>query len=134
MRRNAGTGETGPSPRLLLGHETLDVYRLARQLAVDLYRRTRLFPVEERFGLTSQIRRAAVSIPANVAEGAGRRSKKDFSRFLLISRGSSAELRVLLEIAKETDFLDSETAERFIHDLDRISAMLSGLIRQAGEE
>jgi four helix bundle protein len=80
-------------------HERLDLFVVARQLAIDLYRDTAGFPSEERFGLVSQIRRAAVSIPANVAEGAARRSKPEFVRFLLTARGSATELRLLLDIA-----------------------------------
>ncbi|MEP7133056.1 MAG: four helix bundle protein [Acidobacteriota bacterium] len=116
-----------------LGHEHLDAYTVARQLAVDLYRISQDFPAEEKFGLTSQIRRAAVSIPANVAEGAARKSKKEFARFLAIARGSSAELRVLLEIADQIGFLTKERSELLFPRLDRISAMLSGLIRQADD-
>jgi len=114
-----------------LSHENLDVYRLARQFAVDLYRETSKFPAEERFGLASQIRRAAVSIPANIAEGAGRRSKKEFARFLLTARGSSAELRVLLEVAHETGILSDERFLACEQTVDRISSMTSGLIRHS---
>ncbi len=117
--------------RQKLSHENLDVYRLARQFAVDLYRETSKFPSEERFGLTSQIRRAAVSIPANIAEGASRRSKREFSRFLLMARGSSAELRVLLDVAHETGILSDESFLAYEQTVDRISSMASGLIRHA---
>ena len=116
-------------PRARLGHEKLDLYKVATSFAVDLYRDTARFPNDEKFGLISQIRRAAVSIPANVAEGARRRSKKEFVRFLLMARGSSAELRVLLDIAHQIGILSEErflSAERMV---DRISSMTSGLIR-----
>ena len=113
-----------------LGHERLDLYSLSRQFAVDLYRETKSFPADERLGLTSQIRRAAVSIPANVAEGAARRSKKEFTRFLLMARGSSAELRVLLQIAFDTGILSEERFKAHEESVDRISSMASGLIRQ----
>jgi len=115
----------------MLSHENLDVYKLARKFAVEIYRETAKFPTEERFGLTSQIRRAAVSIPANIAEGAARRSKKDFARFLLAARGSSSELHVLLEIAHETGILSEERFQVCEQTIDRISSMTSGLIRHS---
>jgi four helix bundle protein len=112
-------------------HEKLDAYRLSRELAVELYRCTAGFPQDERFGLTSQIRRAAVAIPANIAEGAARRSKREFSRFLLIARGSATELRLLLDIAHETGSLREEDFHRCEQKLDRVFAMTSGLIRRS---
>jgi four helix bundle protein len=112
-------------------HEKLDAYKVARQFAIELYRYTAAFPAEERFGLTSQIRRAAVAIPANIAEGAARRSKREFSRVLLTARGSTAELRLLLDIAHETGRLNDETFSVCESKLDRIFAMTSGLIRRS---
>ena len=91
-------------------HEELDVYKLAKKVSVEIYTATQSFPAEEKFGLVSQIRRAAVSIPVNIAEGAARRSAKELSRFLLISRGSVNELGVLLEIAYETGSLSRLTS------------------------
>jgi four helix bundle protein len=99
-------------------------------LAVDLYRETASFPSEERFGLASQIRRAAVSIPANIAEGASRRSKREFVHFLSTARGSSSELRVLLEIAQETGHLELSRSNAYEAIIDRVSSMISGLIRR----
>jgi four helix bundle protein len=128
------TGNDGKVPPLRKGrpfHEHLDVYAVARQLAIDLYRDTVTFSPDEKFGLVSQIRRAAVSIPANIAEGAARRSKKDFSRFLLAGRGSATELQLLLDIACQTGNLDPERFRSCEQTLDRIFAMTSGLIRRA---
>jgi four helix bundle protein len=112
-------------------HERLDAFVLSRQLAIDLYRETRSFPPQERFGLVSQIRRSAVSIPANLAEGAARRSKKDFVRFLLTARGSATELRLLLDIALQTQCLREESFRSHEVALERIVLMLSGLIRRS---
>jgi four helix bundle protein len=81
--------------------------------------------------LTSQIRRAAVAIPANIAEGAARRSKREFARFLLTARGSATELRLLLDIARETGKINSKEFEICDQQLDRIFAMTSGLIRKS---
>jgi len=113
------------------GHQQLDVFKVSRQLAIDLFRETRKFPAEERFGLTSQIRRSAVSIPANIAEGAARRSKREFSRFLLAARGSSTELHLLLEIANETGILATEQFTRYESTVTRVFSMINGLIRHS---
>ena len=100
------------------------------RLCAQLYSETRSFPLAERFGMVAQIRRAAVSIPANIAEGAGRRSKKEFARFLCVSRGSANELCVLLEIARQIGFLDEDRFNGYAQEVERIFAMLSGLIRR----
>lgn len=113
-----------------LSHQKLDAYRIARSFAVDLFQEARSFPTEERFGLTLQIRRAAVSIPANIAEGAARKSKKEFVQFLSTARGSSAELRLLLEIAHETGMFRPESYDRHAQTVDRISSMISGLMKR----
>jgi four helix bundle protein len=129
-RRKAEGGRTRHAEPL--GHEKLDAYRLSRSLAVSLFRDTRSFPPDERYGLTSQIRRAAVSIPANIAEGAGRRSRREFVQFLAVARGSSSELRVLLEIAREIGYLSPNRWVEHEGVVDRLSAMISGLIRVNG--
>jgi four helix bundle protein len=129
-RQTADEGRTRVS-REPQAHERLDVYRISRELALDLYRCTAGFPPDEKFGLTSQIRRAAVAIPANIAEGAARRSKREFSRFLLTARGSATELRLLLDIAHETGSLGKEDFLRCDRKLDRILEMTSGLIRRS---
>ena len=100
------------------------------RLCVQLYSETRSFPTIERFGLVTQIRRAAVSIPTNIAEGAGRRTRKDFARFLSISRGSANELCVLLEVAHRIGLLRNDRFERHSQEIERIFAMTIGLIRR----
>ncbi|MEP6992892.1 MAG: four helix bundle protein [Acidobacteriota bacterium] len=113
------------------GHEKLDVFKISRQLVIDLYRETARLPSEEKFGLVSQIRRSAISIPANISEGAARRSKKEFTRFLLTARGSSTELRLLLDIAHATGLLADEAYLAHDGTLNRIFSMLNGLIRHS---
>ena len=109
-------------------HTELEAWRQGIVLVTALYEATGSFPAEERYGLTSQIRRAAVSIPANIAEGAARGTKKEFLRYLIIARGSISELETLLKIAKEVGIL----SEQQLRDLDRrcnlVSSRLSGLI------
>jgi four helix bundle protein len=114
-------------------HERLKVFLQSKRLVTDLYRETAAFPIQERFGLVSQIRRAAVSVPVNIAEGAGRGSNRDFLRFLFVSRGSLNELVILLEIAKDTGCLSAERQAGYEATLKSLFAMLNGLIHSVEE-
>ena len=87
-------------------HKDLDAWKEAIQLVEDVYNITKSFPKEEMYGLSSQLRRAAVSIPSNVAEGAARSSKKEFLQFLHMSLGSLSEVETQIIIAKRLDYLD----------------------------
>jgi len=107
-------------------HKDLNVWKEAMNLAKGIYSLTKHFPKEEIHGLVSQMRRAAVSIPSNIAEGAARDSHKEFIRFLYTSLGSLAELETQLLLSKELGFAkDSEIYE----DIERIRKMLFGLIK-----
>lgn len=90
-------------------HRKLIIYQLAKELALIVYRETKNFPREEMFGLTSQMRRAAVSITANIVEGSVKDSKKDFLRFLSIARGSAAELEYYIELSKNLTYIDEKS-------------------------
>jgi len=104
-------------------HRNLDVWTKSIDLCVQVYSLTKIFPVEERFGLNSQLRRAAVSVASNIVEGAARGTSRDFLRFLRIARGSLVEL----EIARRCRLCDSTSG---IDDQVRIvGQLLSGLIR-----
>lgn len=93
-------------------HSKLKVFQLADSLALLVYRHSKQFPADEKFGLTSQVRRAAVSIAANIVEGAARPSESDFARFLVIAYGSTRELEYELSIATRLGYLTpSGTAE-----------------------
>ena len=89
----------------------LDIWHEAHQLALKVYKETRIFPKEEIYGLTSQLRRAVVSIPNNIAEGCGRKSKKELYNFLNISMGSSSEVEYLLLLAHDLNYLQNEYFE-----------------------
>lgn len=102
----------------------LIVWKRAVELATSIYMKTGNFPKSELYGLTSQIRRAAVSIPSNIAEGAGRRSKKEFSNFLSISYGSACELETQLLIAKNLGYLHTEDFKDLFSEIEEIQKML----------
>lgn len=113
-----------------LKHYELEAWQDAMRLVRCIYALTCDFPSEERFGLTSQMRRAAVSVPANVAEGAARGSKAEFSRFLLIARASLIELDTLLWLSKDLHFAATISEPRQM--LETCFAKLNGLIRSLG--
>ena len=108
-------------------HQKLDLWRRAIEFVVSIYRATERFPKEERFGLTSQVRRAAVSIAANVAEGAARTSTKEFLQFLSVSQGSASEADTELVIACQLGYLTKNEYEKFGRDLDDIARMITRL-------
>lgn len=110
-------------------HERLEVWQTAVDFVVTVYKETDEFPKEERFGLTSQIRRAAVSIAANIAEGAGRDSWKEFGHFLSNAQGSASEPATELLIAHRLSFLKKDLYERLSATLDSIGRMIVGLSR-----
>ncbi|HEY8010685.1 MAG TPA: four helix bundle protein [Rudaea sp.] len=104
-------------------HYKLEVWQEPMRLVRDVYSATRQLPDEERFGLTAQMRRAAVSIPSNIAEGAARGSKAEFVRFLLIARGSLTELDTQLWLCKDLGYLDDKFC------VNRMSACLPNSMR-----
>jgi four helix bundle protein len=108
-------------------HQRLDVWQDAMALVEEIYRFSRAFPSAERFALTSQIRRAAISIPSNLAEGAARRSTQDYLRFLSIARGSLSELDTQLQIAHRLGF--AMLSNDLIALVDRVFAKINALIR-----
>jgi four helix bundle protein len=113
-------------------HMDLDVWKLSMDFVDEVYTITGTFPDSEKFGLTSQLRRAGVSIPSNIAEGAGRSYKKEFIRFLYISMGSLSEVETQLEIAHRRGYI--ETIEDQRTTLTRIRRMLIGLIKRLRDQ
>jgi four helix bundle protein len=108
----------------------LTVWQRSHQLTLLIYQATATFPREEIYGLISQIRRAAASILANIAEGCGRGSDADFARFLQIAMGSASELDYHLLLAHDLGFLDNISYSPFITELTQIKRMLNALIRK----
>jgi four helix bundle protein len=128
QRTNDSTLEADMT-RSFKSYRDLAVWKRAMKLAKTTYRVTSRFPSEERFGLTNQIRRAAVSIPSNLAEGHARSGAAEFGRFISISMGSVAELETQMILAGELEYVGSETTEAILEELDEIGKMLRGLAR-----
>lgn len=106
----------------------LKVWQKAHPLVLDVYRVTRTFPKEETYGLVSQMRRSAMSIPTNISEGCGRQSDPDFMRFLVISNGSAKELDYQLLLSRDLNYIDEGTYQRLHAQLDEVCRMLNGLM------
>ncbi|MFC2105525.1 four helix bundle protein [Candidatus Bipolaricaulota bacterium] len=110
-------------------HRKLDVWNEVMDLVVTLYEITGAFPKTEQYALADQLRRAAVSIPSNIAEGAARQTKKEFVQFLHIARGSASEIDTQLEVAHRLNYISDEAKRALDARLEAIGRMLTGLIR-----
>jgi four helix bundle protein len=106
----------------------LQVWVKAHRLTIAVYRATEDFPVREQYGLTSQLRRSCSSVPANIAEGCGRTTPADFSRFLQIAMGSASETQYHLELARDLGFLDQSTHEMLSAEVVAVKRMLAAFI------
>ncbi len=104
-----------------------DIWNEGVEISIKVYHLTNDFPNEEKFGLTSQIRRASISITSNFAEGCSRSSEKDFKRFIEISLGSAFELKTQLILSNKLGFVASEKIEELINELDKVSRQLNSL-------
>jgi four helix bundle protein len=110
-------------------HKDLLAWKNSINLVTDIYKLTESFPKEELYGLTNQLRRCAVSVPSNIAEGAGRNSKKEYVQFLYISLGSLSELETQLIISQNLAFIKEEKLDVLKGKLNEIRSQISGLIR-----
>ncbi len=110
-------------------HRDLRVWQISLDLTETLYRLSGDWPKNEQYGLVSQIRRAAVSVPANVAEGAGRRSTGEFIQFVGIARGSLAEVETLLIIARRLGYVEEPVCRQLLEDIYELGRMTTGLIQ-----
>jgi four helix bundle protein len=110
-------------------YKDLIAWQKAMDLVAEVYSATDKFPSKEKFSLTDQIRRAAVSVPSNIAEGQAHFSKREFLHYLRHSRGSLAELETQVLIAKRVRYLQPATSEKLLKDIDELGRILSGLIR-----
>ena len=109
-------------------------WQKADDLTVEIYRLTKQFPREEVYSLTNQIRRAAYSVPSNIAEGASRKSQKDYLQFLYIARGSLSEVAYFVHLSKRLGYLVLADHETLASQADETSRVLTGLIKSVGKE
>jgi four helix bundle protein len=111
----------------------LMVWQRSHALVLQVYRLTRSFPPDERFGLTSQLRRAALSVPTNIAEGSKRQTNPEYARFLNIAEGSLAETEYLLMVSRDLGYLHTATVKPVLADTSEIANMLHGLRSKVGK-
>ncbi len=110
-------------------YRDLLVWQKAMDLVENVYLATASFPKEEMFGLTSQLRRAAVSVPSNIAEGHGRQSDRDFQRFLRIAQGSLRELETQLLLAQRLKYVDQPASSTLLESTEELGRLLNGLLK-----
>ena len=108
-------------------YRRLEVWQASHSLTLDVYRLTSRFPVAERYGLTSQVRRAAASIPSNIAEGAGRRTQADYARFLDMALGSANEVEYQIVLARDLSLVEHIEADQLIDRIDHVRRRLLNL-------
>ena len=110
----------------------LIVWQKSHQLVIEIFKKIKSYPAEEKFSLTDQTRRAALSVPTNIVEGQSRSSEKDFIRFLIISRSSLEEVRYLLLLAHDLKYLSDEEYNQFENQALEVSVMINKLIQSLG--
>ena len=115
-------------------YKNLKIWQRSMDIVEIIYRETATFPKEEKYSLTSQIRRASSSIPSNIAEGASRESKKEFSYFLSIALGSCYELNTQIELSKRLSIITLETTDKIHQELDEVEKMIAGLIKTINKQ
>jgi len=122
-----------PNGDRIRSYRDLDAWQLAMEIVVEIYRVTRVFPAEEKFGLIAQLRGGAVAIPSNFAEGRGRLGAGEFRRFVSIARGSVAEVETQIAVAVALGLTDANENAPLSAKLNRLSKMLFGLYRSLGD-
>ncbi|MGB0911463.1 MAG: four helix bundle protein [Nitrospirales bacterium] len=110
-------------------HKKLDLWQCAIEVTMMVYQYTESFPEKETYGLSSQMRRAAVSVSSNIAEGAARQTRKEFIQYLYIAQGSLSELDTQLEIVKRLRYVNDPAWSNLDENIERVDRMISGLIR-----
>jgi four helix bundle protein len=115
-------------------HKQLRAWSEGRRLVVTIYELTQQFPDDERFGLTAQLRRAAVSIPSNIAEGAGRGSDRSFRQYLRVAAGSASEVETQLQIAEDLAFVDDTNIAQAVQQTRNVKRMLWGLLEHYSQD
>jgi four helix bundle protein len=108
---------------------SLKVWEKAHEMTIAVYKETKNFPKEELYGLVSQMRRAASSIPTNIAEGCGKHSEKEFANFLQIAMGSASETEYLIFLSGELEYISKDKTQVLINQVTEIKKMLASLIK-----
>jgi four helix bundle protein len=126
---NGGSGELNPAKGAVSSYRELHVWQQAMDLAESCYRSTRTFPRDELYGAVAQIRRAAASIPANIAEGNGRENRGEYIQFLRIAQGSLKELETHVLLAQRVGLAPRDSAEPLLDKCEAVGKMLRALIR-----
>jgi four helix bundle protein len=121
--------KSNPAIMLDLNHKKLTVWKKSKELVKQIYVLTGNFPSEEKFGMGSQLRMAALSVPSNISEGASRRSKTERERFYEIARSSLVEIDTQIEISLDLEYLDTEDIDELIRLANKVFAMLSVMIK-----
>ena len=116
--------------RKIKTYRDLDIWNLGLELVKQIYKLTEDFPRQELYGLASQMRRSAISIPSNIAEGFRRQHNREYKQFLYISLGSCAELETQITIAKELNYIPNEKEAALLEKLDHLSRMMSNLLKR----
>jgi four helix bundle protein len=114
---------------MLKNYKELQVWQRAYQLCLKIYKVTQRFPKEEQYGLISQIRRAAVSVPSNIAEGYGRKTTPDYLRSLYIAYGSNCELETQVLLSSDLDYIPVNDSEKLLDEIGEVERMLKALIK-----
>jgi four helix bundle protein len=114
---------------MLKNYKELKVWQRSYQICLEIYRITKGFPKEERYGLTSQIRRAAVSVPSNIAEGYGRKTTPEYIRFLYIAYGSNCELETQILLSGDLGYIETGKLEMLLEGIGEVERMLKALIK-----
>ena len=115
-------------------HKKLEAWKQSMELVIEIYKATEDFPSQETYGLTNQVRRGTVSIPSNIAEGAARQTKKEFTNFLHIAQGSLSELDTQIEIASRLGYVDVKSRKSLDEKMEPIDKMITGLIRHLSKK
>jgi four helix bundle protein len=110
-------------------YKELIVWNVAHKLVLNLYKESVVFPKEERYGYTSQLRRAAVSIPNNIAEGQGRSNNKEFINFIRIAKGSATEVEYLILLGRDLGYINNDKYTYYNNEIIKILRMLNNLIK-----
>jgi len=114
---------------MLKNYKDLKVWQKAYQLCIMIYKLTKYFPKEEQYGLTSQIRRSAVSVPSNIAEGYGRKTTQEYMQSLYIAYGSHCELETQIMLSKDLGYIESDDFQKLQQDIGDVERMLKALIK-----